>query len=219
MELLTGQRKRRFKEASYGMARDVAQFFADWRRLEIADLLMQRGWAPHEISAEVELDEDATRRELHALEQAGFARRAAADSWTVDDPSVIDLLVAVQALARRDPRMAEIQREFMPNRSALTADEAETLMDRVARGEVLLLDVRPPIEHEACHVDGSLQAPLASLSEVAKTLPAGVEVVTHCRGAFCCWADAAAEQLRENGIRARSVDAGAHELKRARSGV
>ena len=53
--------------------------------------------------------------------------------------------------------------------------------DLHARGEVQLIDVREPHEHEAGRIDGDRHIPLGELTERAASLDAGRPIVFYCR--------------------------------------
>jgi rhodanese-related sulfurtransferase len=86
---------------------------------------------------------------------------------------------------------------------------------RLARGDVVLLDVRPEAEYRAGHIPGAVSAPLAVLPEIASTLPRRREVIAYCRGPYCVYADDAVRLLRERGLKARRLDVGFPEWRRA----
>jgi rhodanese-related sulfurtransferase len=89
------------------------------------------------------------------------------------------------------------------------------LEERLSRGEVVVLDVRPEPEYRAGHIAGAISAPLSALESVAKTLPRRGEVVAYCRGPYCVYADDAVRLLRGRGLTARRLDVGFPEWRRA----
>jgi rhodanese-related sulfurtransferase len=80
---------------------------------------------------------------------------------------------------------------------------------------VVLLDVRPEPEYRAGHIAGARSAPLSALEELAVRLPRRSEVVAYCRGPYCVYADDAVRMLRERGLKARRLDVGYPEWRRA----
>jgi adenylyltransferase/sulfurtransferase len=51
----------------------------------------------------------------------------------------------------------------------------------LARGEILLIDVREPYEHEAGRIDGAIHVELERLAMRAESIPQDARVVFHCR--------------------------------------
>ena len=86
---------------------------------------------------------------------------------------------------------------------------------RLARGEVLVLDVRPAAEYAAGHIAGARSVPLAELRRRLRALPADAEIVAYCRGPYCVYADDAVRELTRKGYRARRLLDGYPEWKRA----
>src|SRR5262249_56975273 len=74
---------------------------------------------------------------------------------------------------------------------------------RLARGEVVLLDVRPESEYRAGLISGARSAPLPSLEALVSKLPRRREIVAYCRGPYCVYADDAVRLLRARGLKAR----------------
>ncbi len=94
----------------------------------------------------------------------------------------------------------------------LSPDE---LAQRLARGQVVVLDVRPEREYDAGHIPGAVSAPLSELESVAASLPKRKEVVAYCRGPYCIYADDAVRLLRKRGVKARRLEVGLPEWRRA----
>ena len=80
------------------------------------------------------------------------------------------------------------------------------------RGEVVVLDVRPPQEYETAHLPYARSMPLAELARRLSELPRDVEIVAYCRGPFCLMSDEAVALIAEVGW---DPAFGARPLKRA----
>jgi rhodanese-related sulfurtransferase len=89
------------------------------------------------------------------------------------------------------------------------------LEERLARGDVVVLDVRPEPEFRAGHITGARSVPVSQLESVVPDLPRRKEIVAYCRGPYCVYADDAVRLLRERGLRARRLDVGYPEWRRA----
>jgi rhodanese-related sulfurtransferase len=105
--------------------------------------------------------------------------------------------------------------EYLGDREGVQQVSASELEARLARGDVVLLDVRPEAEYRAGHITGAVSAPLAALPSIASTLPPRREVIAYCRGPYCVYADDAVRLLRERGLKARRLDVGFPEWRRA----
>ncbi|SIR86907.1 Rhodanese-like domain-containing protein [Peribacillus simplex] len=69
------------------------------------------------------------------------------------------------------------------------------LKERMDKGEVILLDVRPMEEYEEAHIPGAVSMPIEELSEKLSTLPTNCDVVVYCRGCYCLMSVEAVELL------------------------
>jgi rhodanese-related sulfurtransferase len=92
---------------------------------------------------------------------------------------------------------------------------ADELAARLAKGNVVVLDVRPEPEFRAGHIPGAVSAPLDSLDSMAAKLPKRREIVAYCRGPYCVYAHDAVRLLQERGLKARRLDVGLPEWRRA----
>jgi rhodanese-related sulfurtransferase len=89
------------------------------------------------------------------------------------------------------------------------------LLAQAKRGEVLVLDVRPPEEFDTAHLPYARSMPLLELAHRLAELPRDVEIVAYCRGPFCLMSDEAVKLLRARGYRARKSLDGVSEWQAA----
>src|SRR5256885_16652906 len=92
---------------------------------------------------------------------------------------------------------------------------ATALEEGDAGGADGVLDGRPGAEYRAGHISGAVSAPLSALPSIALKLPRRREVIAYCRGPYCVYADDAVRLLRERGLKARRLDVGFPEWRRA----
>jgi len=91
----------------------------------------------------------------------------------------------------------------------------EELLRRVDAGEITLIDVRPHQEYEAGHIPGAINIPVAELAERLAELPAGLDIVAYCRGAYCVMAPDAVRIARAAGRSVKRLDDGMLEWRLA----
>src|SRR5262249_16685466 len=65
------------------------------------------------------------------------------------------------------------------------------------------------------HIAGARSAPLEVLPALVSDLPRRGEIVAYCRGPYCVYADDAVRVLRKHGLKARRLDVGYPEWRRA----
>lgn len=212
-------RSREFKDAVFEQFARVASAFASPKRIEIVDLLAQGARSVESIAEEASMTVGNTSRHLQVLRNAGLvssSRDAQRVIYRLADPAVLGGYRALRELA--EARIAEVRQLaeafFSEVDGAEPLDVAE-LLARSERGDVVVVDVRPPEEYAAGHIAGALSLPLAELSRRIDELPPGTTVVAYCRGPYCVLSAAAVTELRSAGITARRLDAGIDEWRQA----
>jgi rhodanese-related sulfurtransferase len=130
---------------------------------------------------------------------------------------VAELWASVRSVAVR--HLAEVNvlaEEYLGARDEVEQISAGELEERIARGTVVVLDVRPEREYEAAHIAGARSVPIEELDDAVATLPRSREIVAYCRGPYCVYADDAVRLLRARGLKARRLDVGLPEWRRER---
>jgi rhodanese-related sulfurtransferase len=103
---------------------------------------------------------------------------------------------------------------YLGDRTELRTVDRRELADLVEAGAVII-DVRPPAEYAAGHIPGARSVPPDELQQHLRALPRDAEVVAYCRGPYCVYADEAVRELSLHGFRARRLEDGFPEWRRA----
>lgn len=207
------------KAALFDAFASVAQALGSGRRAEIVDVLAQGERSVEELAAEIDQSVANTSHHLQLLARAGLVRSRRAGTriyYRLASDRVGELWVAVREVAER--HVADVHvlaEEYLGARDGVEQLSADELEARLAEGAVIVLDVRPEAEFRAGHIPGAVSAPLDSLEQGAVKLPRGQEIVAYCRGPYCVYADDAVRLLRERGRKARRLDVGFPEWRRA----
>jgi rhodanese-related sulfurtransferase/DNA-binding HxlR family transcriptional regulator len=206
------------KAALFDALASVAQALGSGRRAEIVDLLAQGERSVEEIANEIDQSVANTSQHLQVLARSGLVRSRREGTrvvYRLASDRVGELWVAVRDVAVR--HVAEVgvfADEYLGEREGVEQLSAEELARRLARDQVVLLDVRPEPEYRAGHIAGARSAPLAELPSLLPKLPRRREIVAYCRGPYCVYADDAVRLLRERGLKARRLDVGFPEWRR-----
>ena len=120
----------------------------------------------------------------------------------------VERLKSCDNVVARAEELGALMRDYLADRGLLEAVDQEELLGRVARGEVLVIDVRPVEEYQAGHIPGAQSVPLAELQERLGELPKRSPIVAYCRGPYCVLAIEAVSRLRALGFRADRLEAG-----------
>jgi len=197
----------------------VAQALGSGRRAEIVDLLAQGERSVEEIASEISQSVANTSQHLQVLARAGLVRSRREGTrvfYRLASERVGDLWAAVRDVAvRHVAEVSVLADEYLGDRAEVEQVSAAELEQRLARGEVVVLDVRPEPEYRAGHIAGARSAPMAVLESFAPELPRRRVIVAYCRGPYCVYADDAVRLLRGRGLNARRLDVGYPEWRRA----
>lgn len=211
--------RRAAKTALFDAFASVAQALGNGRRAEIVDILAQGERSVDELAGEISQSLANTSHHLQQLAGAGLVRSRREGRrifYRLASERVDDLWAAVREVAER--HVAEVHvlaGAYLGARDGIEQLTPLELNERLDRGEVVLLDVRPEAEYAAGHISGALSAPLESLETVVATLPRRREIVAYCRGPYCVYADDAVRLLRQDRRKARRLDVGFPEWRRA----
>jgi len=210
--------ERAAKDALFDGFAEVAKAMASGRRAEIVDVLAQGERSVEELSEEIGQSVANTSHHLRAMSRAGLLttrRDGTRIFYALASERVGELWSALRDVAAE--HVAGLERlagAYLGGRDGVEVVDCKELAARLERGEVLVLDVRPPAEYAAGHIAGARSVPIAELRRHLRALPRGGEVVAYCRGPYCVYADDAVRELNRKGFRARRLIDGFPEWKR-----
>lgn len=195
----------------------VAKALAHANRLELVDLIAQGERSVAALAERSGLTVANTSQHLHQLRGAGLlsSRRDGKHvMYSLQDPSVLDLLTALQRVAKNNiDEVKQIVDGYFHERDAMEPVSRAQLIDRMQHDIVTVLDVRPADEYHAGHVPGALNITIAELEHRLTELPRNQEIVAYCRGAFCVLSFEAVAVLRSNGFSVRRLEDGFPEWR------
>lgn len=203
---------REAKDALFDAFASVAKVLGSGRRAEIVDVLAQGERPVDELAAEIGQSVANTSQHLQQLLRAGLVltrREGTRIYYRLSSPAVTDLWAAVRRVAAG--HVAELERlaaAYLGDRSALDTLTQGELTERMAAGDVVVVDVRPQPEFAAGHIAGAVSIPIKELESRMHDIPAGQRVVAYCRGPFCVFADEAVRLLRASHIDAVRLEDG-----------
>jgi len=191
------------KQALFDGFAEVAKALGSGRRAEIVDVLAQGERHVEEIAAEIDQSVANTSFHLRALAGVGLVA-------TRRDGTRVYYRLASDEVAQLWAALCRVA-------AAHHAEQVgrDELARRLRDGDVVVVDVRPSAEYAAGHVAGAMSVPIDRLAHQLTTLPPDVEVVAYCRGPYCVFADEAVRLLRRRGRRARRLEDGFPEWRRA----
>jgi DNA-binding transcriptional ArsR family regulator len=203
-------RDRRAKTALFEAIAAMGKAFASPVRLELLDLLAQGPRSVDELAQASDQSTANASQHLQALYAAGLVTREREGTRVryalAGDETLRVWLALREASAARLAEVERAARRYLGGE--VEAIDRHELVARMARGDVVLVDVRPEAEYAAGHIEGARSIPLDELERRLSELPRGHEVVAYCRGPFCAYAHEAVRQLRAAGRQARRLEDG-----------
>jgi rhodanese-related sulfurtransferase len=211
--IATGSPKKNLYEQLARLGKGVASP----ARLELLDLLCQGPRTVEDLARESGLSFANASQHLRVLHRArlvAFEKTGLFVTYRLADPVVCDFFQVIRKLG--ETRLAEVEsilRQFQSAPESLEGIEKATLVDRIRRGEVILLDVRPVEEYRAAHIAGAISAPLKELRLALPKVRRRQQIVAYCRGPYCVLAIEAVKLLRAKGLRAVRLEDGVPEWR------
>jgi rhodanese-related sulfurtransferase/predicted transcriptional regulator len=207
------------KRALFAQFAAVAKAIAHEHRLELLELVAQGERSVEALSERSGLSVANVSQHLQHLRRAGLVtarRQAKFVLYSLADDAVLAMLAAMQKVAERNVGEVErILRSYFHARDELEPVSRADLVQRLRRGLVTVIDVRPEDEFVLGHVAGARSIPLAALKRHVAQLDRNTEVVAYCRGPYCVLSFEAVAQLRKLGFKARRLQDGLPEWKAA----
>jgi rhodanese-related sulfurtransferase/DNA-binding MarR family transcriptional regulator len=207
------------KDALFEGFAEVARALASGRRAEIVDLLAQGERPVEQIAGEIGQTIANTSHHLRAMARAGLVttrRDGTRIFYDLASDQVAALWSALQQVAADHVAgLRQLADAYLGRRDGIEVISRDELAARLARGEVLVLDVRPAAEYAVGHIAGARSVPVTELRRRLRALPPDADVVAYCRGPYCVYADDAVRELTRRGYRARRLTGGFPEWKRA----
>lgn len=198
---------------------EIAKALASGRRAEIVDLLAQGERSVDEIAAEIGQSVANTSHHLRAMARAGLLttrREGTRIYYGLAGDRVLALWMAISDVAADHlAGIEDLASAYLGDRGGLESVTRQELAARLKTGDAVVLDVRPQPEFDAGHIAGARSVPISELRRDLRRLPKDVEVVAYCRGRYCVYADEAVRELQRRGFRARRLQDGFPEWKRA----
>jgi rhodanese-related sulfurtransferase len=191
------------------------------KRLDLLDLLAQGERTVDALARAAGVGVSTASMHLQTLRTAGLVRtrkEGTSVHYRLAGDDVAGLYVGLRDVAIA--HLADADRALVAYLGGDDAGEAEDvpreeLLRRARTGQVVVLDVRPHHEYASGHIPGAVSVPLEELEQRLAELPADVDVVAYCRGAYCVLAYDAVRLLTRHGRSARRLPEGMLEWRLA----
>lgn len=206
------------KSALYDMFAVVGKALASGRRAELVDVLAQGERSVEALADQIEQSVANTSQHLQVLARSGLVlsrRDGNRILYRLAGESVEVLWESLRTVAAENVAGAQrVAEAYLGERDQLEHVSRDELARRLDDG-IVVWDVRPPAEFNAGHVPGAVSVPPDEVQRRLGDVADGVEVVAYCRGPFCVYADDAVRALAKRNRRARRLEDGFPEWRRA----
>lgn len=213
------QTKRQFKDAIYAQIARIGKALSSPKRLELLDVLSNAPKTVEILARETEMSVANVSQHLQTLKEAHLVETSKQGNYVIyrlSDIAVEQLQLQLHHVAEQ--QLAETQfilRNYFDAQDEVVPLAAEALLDRLQKGDVTVIDVRPEDEFEAGHIPGAVSVPIDDIMNQFESLPMDQQIVAYCRGRYCVYSLQAVNFLREQGFHAIRLEEGLQEWKHA----
>jgi rhodanese-related sulfurtransferase/DNA-binding transcriptional ArsR family regulator len=197
----------------------VAKAVAHEHRLELLELLAQGERSVELLAERTGLSVANASHHLQQLKRGGVvaARRDGKFVlYRLAGDAVVDLIAALRRIGEHNiSEAASVVAAYFTKRDELEPVSRAELMERMRKGLVTVIDVRPEDEFALGHLPGAINIPLDRLKRRLSKLDRNKEIVAYCRGPYCVLSFEAVAELRARGYKARRLQDGLPEWRSA----
>lgn len=211
--------KRPFKDAIYTQVARIGKALSSPKRLEVLDLLSNAPKSVEVLAKETNTTVANVSKHLQVLRDAHLVSATKQGNfvyYTLTDVAISQLQVQLHTIAEQQlVETKTLYQQFFESQDELEPVSSDELLQKIADGQVIVLDVRPADEYEAQHIPGALSLPLDALFEQYESLPKDQQIVAYCRGKYCVYSLDAVQFLRNKGYNAVRLEDGWQEWRAA----
>jgi len=195
----------------------MVKAMANPHRLEIIDVLAQRGRTVEEIANETEMSIANASQHLQVLKASHLVevvREGNYIRYHLANDEIFQTWSNLRNVGfERVAQIDKLIRDYRVSRESLDAITIRELVTRMKSKKTVLLDIRPMEEFNSGHIPGALPVPLETLTAFIKKLPRNKEYVAYCRGPLCVFADDAVNILTKKGYKIKRLEEGFPDWK------
>lgn len=202
--------ERNLKDVLYGEFARIGKSLSSPKRLEILDLLSQGPKSVQSLSKITTMSVANVSQHLQTLLNSNlvkFEKKGNFVLYELANEVISEFLMSFRTLSETQlAQVQQIKQEFLNANLGMDGVSLSELNERMEKGEVLLLDVRPKEEYDKAHIPGAVSLPVEELREKLSSLPSNCDVIAYCRGPYCLMSAEAVELLKAKGINAYRLE-------------
>jgi len=207
---------RRFKDDIYDQFSRIGKAVSSPKRLELLDILCQGERTVENLARETSLTIANTSQHLQVLKNSRLVEQEKKGLYVIYRPApmVCEFFFSMRKVAEnRIAEIEQIKNRFLDGKTGMEPVDRDALIRRIKKEDVIILDVRPPEEFRAGHINGALSVPLKELDLMLAKLPKNKEIVAYCRGPYCVLSVDAVQLLNKKGYQAVRLEEGVQDWR------
>lgn len=211
--------KRHTKDVLYEQVARIGKAVSSPKRLELLELLAQGEKSVEQLAGELSIDVKLASAHLKALREArlvDFRKQGKFVLYRLTGTDVAGLWVTLRQVA--EEHLVELRvalDRMVAEPSKLVSLDRKTLMAQARRGELVVIDVRPPAEFDQAHLPYARSMPIGEIAHRLAELPRDKPIVAYCRGPFCLFSEEAYQLLSARGYQVHKLLDGVSEWQAA----
>lgn len=203
---------REFKDKVYHELAKITKALSNSHRLEIIELLAQGEYSVEQIAIQTNVSIANASQHLQLLKTSQLVeinRQGNFIYYRLANTNVFKAWKALRELGVERIRSIEkIIKDFKQAKFSLESLSIHELINKLEKGRVTILDVRPEAEYRKGHLANAVSIPIEQLGKRLTELPKRNEIIAYCRGPFCVFADEAVALLNKKGYKAIRLEEG-----------
>ncbi len=204
--MATSKSSQKLKIDIYHHLARIGKALSSPRRLHIIDLLCEGPKAVEKIAHETGMTVANTSQHLQTLLESRlveYEKKGLYSVYKLSDNNVGIMFHHMQVLGEN--LLADIQKlieDVYGQHGDIEQITAKQLMEKMDKGSVTLIDVRPKEDYDIKHIDGANSIPLGELESHLENLSPDQEIIAYCRGRYCLLSVEAVSLLNKHGYKA-----------------
>lgn len=199
-----------YKEQLFLQYARIGKCLSSERRLEILNLLANGPKAVETLAHLSGMNVANVSRHLQILLDANLVRFSKKGTYVIyclANPMVAEFLVSLWKLSENQlSDVSRIKQDIEQHYNTVHTISKQEVLERMNKGNFVVLDVRPRDEYETEHIEGALSVPMEELDAYLETVPDNTEMATYCRGPYCVFTTQAVEKIQKRGFKAYRIE-------------
>ncbi|MEK5237560.1 metalloregulator ArsR/SmtB family transcription factor [Paenibacillus sp. FSL L8-0470] len=199
-----------YKEQLFLQYARIGKCLSSERRLEILNILANGPKAVENLAHISGMNVANVSRHLQILLDANlvrFSKKGTYVIYSLANPLVAEFMVSLWKLSENQlSDVIRIKQDIEQHFNTVHTISKQEVLERMNKGNFVVLDVRPRDEYETEHIDGALSVPMEELDAYLDTVPDNTEMATYCRGPYCVFTTQAVEKIQKRGFKAYRIE-------------